>query len=510
LDQARDGATDQLVNAVAALRSRGYRCAVCNAPVHLRAGSDRRAHFAHVSGKADPECEEYFPSEAPYTGRRPLGGAQEHDGGEGLQRVELFFDLTEAGPILSVSMPPSAGTGSWTGSIDLEAHRVSRRFTNQHLLTGQRVNFELLDGQWLIRANGEVSLDYESRLDLGVSCLESSLNIFDAMHSPAPRMGPTRAARLGEALWVITRQTTINWDTPDASVGLERCASVGGWFVEYVQLPRTASPQAVAQLARWLQRPIRPARACVYVASPWPSAYTSAGVAVYPMIAGGLEIRSDQNADMQLIDEHGQVTAEAPYSDVLRWAKPIAGVWTVVVNNDPFLTFVIADQPPVAGPAIVARVDGGLEQNLFDAQAQLERDGQSSPPHTVIEWKSPGIAHCMRINGTPLDDPETGILEIPAGAWGTTLTAGNFGTLRWAERSMTTAPARSADLRAIYDRARWVLSKALPFESTSGISIRVAKEWRSDFILGALRHRRWSVEFQPHLQLLLRAMDGHR
>jgi hypothetical protein len=461
-----------------------------------------------VSGKADPECEEYFPSEAPYTGRRPLGGQQEHDDGEGLQGVELFFDLTEAGPVLSVSMPPSAGTGSWTGSIDIEAHRVSRRFTNQHLLTGQRVNFQLLDGQWLIRTNGEVSLDYESRLDLGVSCLESSLNIFDAMHSPAPRMGPTRAARLGDSLWVITRQTTFNWDKPDANVGVERCASVGGWFVEYVHLPRTASPQAVAQLARWLQRPIRPARACVYVATPWPSAYTSAGVAVYPMIAGGLEIRSDQNADMQLIDEHGKVAAEAPYSDVLCWAKPIAGVWTVIVNNDPFLTFAVAHEAPPAGPAIVARVDAGPEQNLFEAQAQLETDGQSSPPRIVIEWKSPGIARCMNLNGAPLAEPEIGLLEIPAGSWGTTLTAANFGTLRWPDRAKEIAPARNGDLRALYDRARWVLSKALPFGSTSGVSIRVAKEWHSDVILGALRHRRWPVEFQPHLQLLLHSMGG--
>ena len=161
---------------------------------------------------------------------------------------------------------------------------------NQHLLNGQRVDFQLSDGQWLIKTNGDVSRDYESRLDLGMTCLESSLNIFDAMHSPAPRVGPTRAVRLGDSLWVITRQTTFNWNKPDAKVRIERCASAGGWYVEYVQLPRMASPQLVAELAGWLQRPIRPARACVFVASPWPSAYTSTGVAVYPMIAGGFEI----------------------------------------------------------------------------------------------------------------------------------------------------------------------------------------------------------------------------
>jgi hypothetical protein len=510
LDQARDRATDQLVSARAALPSRRYRCAVCNAPVHLRAGSDRRPHFAHASGKADPECHEYFPSEAPYTGRRGLG-PQGHADGEGVEGVELFFDLTEAGPVLSLSMPPSAGTGAWTGSIDVEAHRVSRRFTNQHLQNGQRVDFQLSDGQWLIETNGEVSLDYESRLDLGMTCLESSLNNFDAMHSPAPRIGATRAVRLGDSLWVITRQTTFNWNNPDAKVRIERCASVGGWYVEYVQLPRTASPQLVSQLARWLQRPIRPARACVFVASPWPSAYTAAGVAIYPMMAGGIEIISDQNADLQLVGEHGQATTEARQATVLRWARPVAGLWTVVVNGDPFLTFAIANQPPRLRPAIVASFDEGPEQSLFEAQAELERGPQSSPPpRSVIEWKTAGVAHCVNINGAPLDNPETGLIEIPAGAWGTTVSAGNFGTLRWPVRPKATAPSRSIDLRAIYDRARWALSKALPFGSTSGISIRVAKEWQSDAILGALQHRRWPVELQAHLQVLLHSLDSHR
>jgi hypothetical protein len=510
LDQARDRATDQLVNARAALPARRYRCAVCNAPVHLRAGSDRRRHFAHASGKGDPDCHEYFPSEAPYTGRRGLG-PQGQVGGEGVEGVKLFFDLTDAGPILSVSMPPSAGTGTWTGLIDVEAYRVSRRFTSQHLLNGRRVDFQLSDGQWLIKTNGDVSLDYESRLDLGMTCLESSLNIFDAMHSPAPRVGPTRAVRLGDSLWVITRQTTFNWNKPDAKVRMERSASVGGWYVEYVQLPRMASPQLVAQLANWLQRPIRPARACVYVASPWPSAYTSTGVAVYPMITGGVEIISDQKADLQLVGDYGEATAEAPHATSLHWERPAVGLWTVVVNGDPFLTFAIADEPPRPRAAIVASFDKGPAKTLFEAEAELERALQSRPPpRTVIEWQSPGVAHCVNLNGAPLDNPEKGFVEIPPDAWGTTLSAGNFGTLRWPVQAKVKAPARSVHLRAIYDRARWVLSKALPFGSTSGISIRVKKEWQSDVILSALQHRRWPVEFQPHLQLLLHSLDGHR
>ncbi len=59
---ARDRATDELVSAYGATRSRRYVCAVCNAPVRLpeRARS-RQPHFAHASWPRGPRLQAVLP-----------------------------------------------------------------------------------------------------------------------------------------------------------------------------------------------------------------------------------------------------------------------------------------------------------------------------------------------------------------------------------------------------------------------------------------------------------------
>lgn len=507
MDQARDRATDQRVRARDALTSRRYRCGVCNAPVHLRVGNDRRPHFAHASGEADPTCHEYFPSSVAYTGRRmlPLHANRNVDSGES---EDLLFAITESGPRLFVSLPPAHGTGIWTGSVDIDAYRVSRRMTRQHLEKGQMVDFELWDGQWTVKTNGGVSADYESRLDLGTNCLESALNVFDAMHSPAPRVGPTRAVRLGDSLWVITRQASFTWDKPDSKIRVDRCSTMGGWHVEYVEIPRKAAPELVARMSRWLQRPIRPARACVFVASPWPSAYTPAGIAIYPLTGQVLEIESDQSADLELRDSHGQVEKKAQHTKTLCWDRPIAGLWTVAVNGDAFFSFEICASPPALAPLITVTLEGGATRDLFQAQVELDRCVDSVAPRAVIRWAHPSLSNRISFNGSPIDDPKQHSIDIPAGTCDATLSACNFGALRWPARPQPVERTPNEDVAVIYARARWVLSRALPLGSASGITMRVPSKWRWDAVVGALQHRRWPIGLQAQLQVLQQALRG--
>jgi hypothetical protein len=508
MDRARDRATDQLVNAREALPRRRYRCDICNAPVHLRSGSDRRPHFAHASGKADPDCLEFYPSEAPYTGRHALGG-QGQSNSEAVKGVELLFDVTEQGPLLTVLLPPSKGTGQWNGLVDFEAHRVSRRLTNQHLQNGQRIDFKLSDGQWSINTNGDISADYESRLDLGMTSLESGLNVFDATHSPAPQLGPSRAIRLGDSVWVITRQATFNWNKPDSKVLIDRCATLGGWHVEHVQLPRTASQQLVERLAKWLQRPIRPARACVFVAQPWPSGITEGGMMVYSCGPGGIELISDRSVDLRIVSMLGHEVARANEATSLRWEMAQAGSWNVLVNGELFLSFVTEERPAAAPPAIEVSLHGGPPRLLYEAQTEIEQISSSlrRAPLTV-RWSVPEVGHCLKLNGRPLENLNDGMAVLDFEQWGAVLSAGNFGTLRWPDRVVETHAAVRADTSDIYARAQWMLSKALPLGTTAGIPIRMTERWCADRVVGVLQHRRWSLEFQPQLQVLLRSMDA--
>jgi len=67
----RHGGWEEISAVHASRYTSGYLCPTCNAPVHLRAGTQRLAHFAHDSGTANPKCDEYHPA---------LGLAGSHSG----------------------------------------------------------------------------------------------------------------------------------------------------------------------------------------------------------------------------------------------------------------------------------------------------------------------------------------------------------------------------------------------------------------------------------------------
>jgi hypothetical protein len=61
---AIDAYSKKHVRAASAQRGRDYRCPTCRAPVHLRRGTYREAHFAHDPGQGRPECELYHFSDS--------------------------------------------------------------------------------------------------------------------------------------------------------------------------------------------------------------------------------------------------------------------------------------------------------------------------------------------------------------------------------------------------------------------------------------------------------------
>lgn len=63
MEYAYDGVTGNLESAGQARGSRRYTCPVCAAPVNLRAGIFRQAHFAHWPGYGSPACERFVPGQ---------------------------------------------------------------------------------------------------------------------------------------------------------------------------------------------------------------------------------------------------------------------------------------------------------------------------------------------------------------------------------------------------------------------------------------------------------------
>ncbi len=502
MDSALDVATDTPVLADDASVKRRYACGTCHAPVTIKGGfGKQRRHFAHVAGEADPDCEEYYPSNVSFRGRRfvPERALEPH---EAWDREDLLFDVTPTGASLYLWIPSTAGTGAWSGTVDVEAHRVARRLTAQHLQRGQIVGFPLAEGRWRISLSGEISPDYTSRITIGPGSIESHRNLFDAVHSPGRRLGPTQRLRLGDAVWVITRDANFPQHAAARFATCEARPSAGGWRVFYVELPDSANSEEVYQLADWLERRIRPPRVRVWIERPWPSAYTRQGLPILHSSASEVEIRAEEPVDLKICQITGRVAAGAEQVRRLVWPKPEIGAWQIQVNGQIFVGFEIADRIQEPTPALSAALDSSAPLDLFQAQDLLTRQVQRGlpPKSIVLRWSHPSIRDLI-CSGEPASRagvPESEdhlVLRPPT----INLSAENLGNLRWPK---ILEASRSSDLnriRDLYPTARWLISVALPLGSSSGASLSVPRRLLADPIVGPLARRRWPLMLYPQL-----------
>ena len=189
MDIAIDAATDRLVRASTASPRLHYLCPCCSADVIIKAGPTNAPHFAHSKGEADPNCENYFSSSG-LSGPYRTGVVQTARDDGTSDTSDLFFEFGVLGPRLAVWLPATGGDDSWTGSIRVEAPRLTRSLTAQHLRQGRFIHLALGQGTWTVSAIGEVSNAYRSRIGLGTNSLDDHLNLFDATRVPGGRIGP--------------------------------------------------------------------------------------------------------------------------------------------------------------------------------------------------------------------------------------------------------------------------------------------------------------------------------
>lgn len=465
-----------------------------------------RRHFAHARGEADPDCAEFFPSRVPYAGRRWTPQPSSVSGSSSWRPGGLFFDLTLAGPRLSLWMPESADSGKWSGAVEVEAHQVVRRMTAQHLEHGQMIAFELVDGQWSVTVEGDISEDYLSRLDLGDNSLEAGLNLFDATESPGRKLGPSQPLRLGDSVWALTRDLSFAAQAAARLTGCELRCTAGGWHVFYVGLPDEVTREDAELIARWLERRIRPHRARVWIESAFPASFASEGMPVFPLLPGALEVRGDQPVDLQIRRLGAStVMAATSNSQMLRWNDPEEGRWVVTVNGVEILIFDIVLKPP-EGVAPIRASLGGASYNLFAAQNVLDRAGGADTQGPVtISWSPPSLAKLIKVDGSPLEETTQSLyFADPAGR---VVAAGNFGVVRWPSPAMIAQSEPARTLEHLYPTARWLISVALPMGSNRGIALRVPRELGADPMLRSLSYRRWPVKLQPQLRSFMTAME---
>jgi hypothetical protein len=487
------------------MRQRRYLCSRCHAEVILKSGPKNIRHFAHAKGEADPSCEDYFPANFDFRGRRGTWDSIESAEGTA-DSMDLYIEVGVMGPRLLLWVPSVGQNVSWTGIIRITTQRVTRSLTARHLQHGQFVPFDLVDGTWTVTVVGDVPDDYRSRLNVGPASLETELNLFDATHTPGRRLGPASAVRLGDAIWFVTR----NPPSPKAmSTSLAQWKPVfegAGWSVFYVELPQEVSSADISRLSRDLQRRIRPAQVRVWLERPWPIAFRDGHVPVIQETDGAIEIRTDLPVDMVLRGPDGQDQhPRAEQSTMLTATNLLRGRWDILINGDYFSTFEIVAHEKVTAASICARVNDGPSLELAYAQLAIDHLISEGTPIATVEllWGHAAVSALVRIDGAPVSAERLSVV-VPRGSG--LATVDNLGTLRWRTSAVETPhkTVRPYVLRRVRSRAQWLLTVALARQSANTMKIALPASLLVDPLLVRLNGRYLPTAFTPHINALAR------
>jgi hypothetical protein len=477
-----------------------YRCPTCGARVQIRKAADRAVHFVHLHGTARPDCENYTPSRLVYR-RRPPGEGRRV--GPGIATSYLSFAMTIDGPRMGLWLPP-APDATWDGAIEVEAIETSRQFRAGNLRNGQRIEFPLVDGQWIVRDVGDVADEYLERIERGRQSLDISGSIFDASSTVGRQVLPGQSVAYGQALYWVTR-VVLDPRAP----GVRLCAvdKVGfacGWHIYKVELPEGAySGDEFMELVQWLERRIRPARATVWIESPWPRATTDSGFPVFDPADGEIVIKADRPVDMRIADARtGSTVMERFTRQFLRVLDLHQGTYDLLINDLPHETFVV-EAGGGSGAAVLIRMADQVEMALANGQPALDGLIVSRRRMVPLEltWAHPAVGAVVKLDGRALG--QSGALGVSIQMRpGLRLDAEGLGALEWpagASEVREKGVAIPFQLRA---RAKWLLSHANPGNERGGARVVVPDALCNEGVFQRLAYARWCAELSPQVRAM--------
>lgn len=281
-------ALDRFGNLVAAAQggmSIGLVCPTCNAPVMRRAGRERRAHFAHYSDRANPDCENYFPPQ--YLNSVVPKGLPDGYSTSGQHSLKFALVLIP-GPnnsswSLALRIPELAGIGRKVGVLEIRSKMGTKVLTPDHL-----------DRRQLIHLSPNVPLaDIHGTQDLHALALtlmshiqpfSKHQNIFVRNENGGRFQFPEEPVVWGGCYWVVAEGKIQPSDEVQNLLAWRGVGTFGGWSVFETELPRDPAgltKSQIGEIASFLDRRIRLARPTAHIAFPWPHHLEGDGAYVY-------------------------------------------------------------------------------------------------------------------------------------------------------------------------------------------------------------------------------------
>jgi predicted RNA-binding Zn-ribbon protein involved in translation (DUF1610 family) len=505
LRSAIDSATGEEVLPERSARRRPYNCPNCGKRVILRYGESRK-YFAHATGVGDEECELYVSARIPYTGRRYIR-VPSPESGAFLRSDHLAFGIGLLEPQLALFLPPTDDE-EWTGSLRFTADRLSRTYRFQHLAQGQRCRFPLMDGKWMVVPENEVSEAYLDRIEIGPQMLAEGQNLFDASRDFGKQILPGEPVFAGDALWWLSRSSVSMPPNLLDFVTLTQETIVKEWFIYRVTVSQTlVAGKDRDALASWLQRPVRPRRARVWIEEPWAWGHSALGVPIFDITDGAISIRSEQQADIAVRSvDTGELAVSADMATELGWIDVREGDWELLANGAVQEIFRVSGSLRPVTSNVVAEVDGGSAVDFVHLQAALNDVAKNRKTVCQIDlsWGEESVGDLVELNGKRLLPGNLCATSISLQP-GSTLSIDKIGAVSWPP--LVENVALFSNLRPLRQRAAWLLSVAEKANPRAQERIRVPRQWQQDPLLRQLMGLAWPDRLAAQVRTLQRLLE---
>lgn len=461
MDWARDQLGKLIHACERALFSYALLCPTCGEPVRLRAGLQRRAHFAHFSHRARPECENYHPSLG--TGQQrlrkdqtPLNVASIHGG--------LYLERKARGRyLLYLKLPRLSEGPQASGEIEIRSSLGVRTYSQMQLRRRHLV--PLVPKIPLLEVFGAKEVaEAVSAIRQDISCFREYGNYFRATQVGGRLLAPVEPLEWGERYLVLSRQPP---PPPPRGLLVEPHTEAHGWYFFDVALPAVESVdsnQIREAIEQFVGRPVENRRPHLYVVDPPPHHIELDGTCVFPTGIDRIVLVRTSSCQVSIdeqpsIEKHWAVGEIGPdWCDI---TGPGKGEFWVLMNGrqEIAVRFEACDLFQPRGVRLIAG-DRALE--IFEIEGADEIVHGQSPLR--IECPSFRVADQLVIDGDALiRDTRTFTLRQPIGRL--SVAASNFGRLRLPSGEETHAAQGSTDHEVDPQRV-WIeglLSLSSPF-----------------------------------------------
>lgn len=503
-----DWANDQFGKIVHAAEKRlfryGFTCPECGERVRLRAGKERRPHFAHYGHSPKPDCENYHPS--PHERLKTLTGFQ--------REVSVAFDgfsfrggvYLEGGEdgrfLLYLKLPRIKPEVDISGEVCIQTALGVRTYSAFQL---RRSLFVRVSPQVpLVEVSGQDEMrDAVGAILEDASYFQVTGNIFRANGDSGRLLAPSEPLEWGETYRILTQHSL------PLEIGCELVAqSMGkGWLLYEVRMPNAPEEEELENplrklVFRFLGRAINRQNARAYLIDPIPHHIEPDGTYIYPYPPKRLLLRRTIINEIH-IEGSGCGLATEIKDHGSEWVEIIGliqGEATITCNAQIQVSIRIENCEPFRPQGVHVSV-GDQNFDLFDNNL---RNALKEHWAGIVEIhaQSTRIADAIQVEKSRWT--RRGLqYSLNDGALCPVIEAGNFGAITWRELKKPADSIESHVSAEMASKRAWIEGMVMRMAGHDAL-LQLKKSWMQGYLKFPPVFSGRNAWIRPHIDAVMK------